>query len=70
MRDYLARQVEQGRPIKHVTRHLLGLFQGQPGGRIWRRYISEHAHRSDTDVDILDRAFEAMQPAARRMAGA
>lgn len=30
-------------PAKSITRHMMGLFKGQPGGALWRRYLSEHA---------------------------
>jgi tRNA-dihydrouridine synthase A len=56
---YLASQVGQGVPVKHMTRHVLGLFQGQPGARKWRRYISENAHRDDRNDRILFQALEA-----------
>ena len=58
---YLERQVVQGVPVKHVTRHVLGLFQGRPGARAWRRYLSEHAHLDDADTTILTRALDAMR---------
>ena len=58
--DYLERRVAEGVPVKHITRHVLGLFQGRPGARAWRRYISEHAPRNDRDAGILWRALEAM----------
>jgi tRNA-dihydrouridine synthase A len=61
MSDYLERQVANGVPVKHVTRHVLGLFQGQPGARAWRRYISEHAHLDDRDAGMLWLALEAMR---------
>lgn len=61
MSDYLERQVAAGLAVRHVTRHLLGLFQGQPGARHWRRYLSEHAHLNEADAGILWRALEAMQ---------
>ena len=60
--EYLQAQVAQGVPIKRVTRHVLGLFQGQPGARIWRRYLSENAHRDDHNADILQEAMQAMGP--------
>ena len=28
-----------------LSRHILGLFQGQPGARAWRRHLSQQAHR-------------------------
>ncbi len=62
MSEYLERCVDAGVTVKQVTRHVLGLFQGQPGARAWRRYLSENAHRDDRDTDILAQAREAMQP--------
>ncbi len=60
MSDYLADCVAAGVPVKHVTRHLLGLFQGQPGARHWRRYISQHAHLEPDNADLLGDALAAM----------
>ena len=63
MTAYLQRQVGQGLPAQHVTRHVLGLFQGRPGAKRWRRYLSEHAHREPGNAGILEDALAAMQPA-------
>jgi tRNA-dihydrouridine synthase A len=38
---YLEREVERGTPLKSMTRHLMGLFAGLPGGRRWRRLLGE-----------------------------
>ena len=59
---YLRRQVALGVPVKHVTRHLLGLFGGRPGARRWRRYLSQHAHLEPENPSILLEALEHMQP--------
>jgi tRNA-dihydrouridine synthase A len=59
---YLQRQVGQGTPVKHVTRHVLGLFQGRPGAKRWRRYLSEHAHLQPGNPGILEDALAAMRP--------
>jgi tRNA-dihydrouridine synthase A len=61
--EYLARQVACGAPVKRMTRHVLGLFQGRPGAKIWRRHISQHAHLDDRNHNILNEALEAMQAA-------
>lgn len=42
MLPYVEQQLVQGARAWSIARHMLGLFQGQPGGRIWRRYLSEH----------------------------
>jgi len=57
---YLTSQVAVGVPVKHVTRHVLGLFGGQPGARRWRRYISQHAHLDAANDRLLLQALAAM----------
>jgi tRNA-dihydrouridine synthase A len=41
MLPYVEREVANGVPLNSISRHMLGLFAGQPGARAWRRYISE-----------------------------
>lgn len=65
MRQYCEEQTALGVPVKHISRHLLGLFQGLPGARRWRRWISENAHLNDSYHLLLEDAFEhflAVQP--------
>jgi len=50
---YVAAQLEAGVPLHHLTRHVLGLFRGEPGGRQFRRHLSEHAHRPGAGVEVL-----------------
>jgi tRNA-dihydrouridine synthase A len=64
MSDYLERQVREGTPVKYVSRHMLGLFQGQPGARVWRRYLSENAFRDDNNTELLKQALAAKNNAA------
>jgi tRNA-dihydrouridine synthase A len=59
--DYLRRQVARGVPARHVCRHALGLFQGQPGARRWRRYLSEHVHREPRNAELLLQALAHMR---------
>ena len=66
MNLYIERQVKSGVAVKHISRHLLGLFQGLPGAKAWRRYLSENAYRDDSNTDLLNRAFAAMNTAAGR----
>jgi tRNA-dihydrouridine synthase A len=65
MGSYIERQVAQGVAVKHVSRHMLGLFQGLPGARAWRRHLSENAHRDDTNTVLLQQALAAMKGRAR-----
>ena len=61
MSDYLKHQVAQGVAVKHISRHMLGLFQGLPGAKAWRRCLSENAHRDDGNTALLRQALKAMQ---------
>lgn len=63
MLPYIDRELMQGTALKHITRHMLGLYQGMPGARAWRRYISEHAHWPDADSRVLTSAIAAMTAA-------
>lgn len=56
MLPYVAREMAAGVPLNSITRHMLGLFQGRPGARAWRRHISENAHKKGADIDILTEA--------------
>ena len=41
---YVERQLAQGTHLNHITRHILGLYQGVPGARKFRRHLSENAY--------------------------
>jgi tRNA-dihydrouridine synthase A len=64
MVPYTDRQLADGVPLNAITRHLLGLFAGQPGARAWRRYLSEHVHRDGAGSEVLVNALNAMPAAA------
>ncbi len=54
--DYVSVQLAQGTPLGHMSRHILGLFQGLPGARRWRQYISENAHKPKAGIEVLQHA--------------
>jgi len=53
---YVERQLAEGVPLASITRHILGLFHGQPGARRWRRVLSEQAHRPGAGIEVLREA--------------
>lgn len=57
MYPYIERELSQGTYLGHVTRHMLGLFQGIPGARQWRRYLSENAHKAGAGIDVVEQAL-------------
>jgi tRNA-dihydrouridine synthase A len=58
--NYAEFQLNQGVYLNSMTRHILGLFQGLPGARAWRRYLSQHACKSGAGSEIIQRAAEAV----------
>ncbi|WP_083851793.1 tRNA dihydrouridine(20/20a) synthase DusA [Alcanivorax hongdengensis] len=50
---YLERRFAAGHHPKHALRHILSLFQGQPGARAFRRHLSENMHKADATPQLL-----------------
>ena len=63
---YVEARLQAGTPLGAITRHLLGLFQGRPGARAYRRVISERAHRPGAGPEVLEAALAAVPEAVRR----
>lgn len=53
---YVRTQLEAGSALQHMTRHILGLYKGQPGGRLFRRHLSENAWKKDAGISVLEDA--------------
>ncbi|WP_366519122.1 tRNA dihydrouridine(20/20a) synthase DusA [Natronocella acetinitrilica] len=59
LEDYLpfvSKELSRGTALPALTRHLLGLFQGVPGSRRFRRHISENAHRRGAGIEVIEDA--------------
>ena len=61
---YIERELAAGVPLSHITKHILGLFRGQPGGRAFRRVISERAFRAGGGIEVIEDALAAVEQAA------
>jgi tRNA-dihydrouridine synthase A len=61
LRAYVERHLAAGGRLNNVTRHILGLYHGQPRARAFRRFLSENATGPTSRVDILDWAIGAMR---------
>ena len=59
LRPYVEAQLDRGVALKHITRHVLGLFHGQPGGRAFRQVLSEGAHREGAGWALVEQAIAA-----------
>lgn len=58
---YIAARLAEGSSLHAMTRHMLGLFAGQPGARQWRRILSEQAVRKGAGLDVLHTALAAIE---------
>lgn len=64
---YIEAERERGTPLNAITRHILGLFQGMPGARAWRRHLAENAHLPGAGAQVVkDAAAHVGEALARR----
>ncbi len=65
---YVEDQLGQGVWLSRITRHMLGLFHGQRGGRLWRQVLSTETCRAGAGVDVIHQALAAVAAASSRRA--
>lgn len=58
--EYMEQQLAAGVRLNQLSRHAVGLFHGEPRSRLWRRYISEHAHRPGAGIEVMHDAYAQM----------
>ncbi|MNT34283.1 tRNA-dihydrouridine synthase A [compost metagenome] len=61
MRPYIARHLQEGGVMHHITRHVLGLAQGFPGARRFRQLLSVDVHKTADPLALLDQAAELLR---------
>jgi tRNA-dihydrouridine synthase A len=67
-RPYVQAQLNSGISLKHMTRHILGLFHAERGGRAFRQILSEGAHRPGADWSLIEQALAATERPYERAA--
>jgi tRNA-dihydrouridine synthase A len=65
---YIEARLRQGVPLHAMTRHMLGLFHGAPGGRRWRRVLTEQGVRAGAGMDVVIAALGEVTQAAAHAA--
>ncbi len=70
MFPYIEERRRNGAPLNAITRHMLGLFQGLPGARAWRRYLSENVHKPGAGPEVVSAALALVPRAAPAEAAA
>ena len=68
MLPYIAQHVATGAPLHHITRHMLGLYHAQPGGRFWRQVLTVDGQKHGAGVEVLHQALRAVEEQARLVA--
>ncbi len=58
--DYIKSQLSKDIYLKHMSRHILGLFNGRKGARAYRRYLSEEAYRPGAGIEVIKKAIECV----------
>ncbi len=61
---YIEAELQRGTRLNHISRHVLGLFNGQPGAKLFRRHLSQHAHLPSADTDVMREAMDLVARAA------
>jgi len=64
MQEYASGHVSRGVPLRAITRHMLGMFNGRAGARAWRRTLSEGVNRGATSPSLIADALRAAGPVA------
>jgi tRNA-dihydrouridine synthase A len=60
---YIERNLTAGSSLHSMTRHMLGLFVSRPGGRLWRRVLSEQGVRAGAGVEVVREALAVVTQA-------
>ena len=64
---YIRHELARGTHLAAMTRHMLGLFHGQPGARTWRRILTVEGAKAGASVDVIERALAAIEAAPRKV---
>jgi len=62
---FVREEITRGTYLNHMTRHILGLYHGMPGGKVFRRVLSERAYKKDSSAELILEAIAAVEQAAQ-----
>ncbi len=68
MCEYVDRHIADGGRLSHISRHMVGLFTGQPGARRWRQILSTDASKPGANSDVLRQAYATIMEASSEAA--
>lgn len=62
---YASREAAAGTPLRAIARHMLGLYHGEPGARIWRRTLSDARLLDRNDPALIEQAMHEAEARQR-----
>ncbi|MBU6228759.1 MAG: tRNA dihydrouridine(20/20a) synthase DusA [Cyanobacteria bacterium REEB459] len=66
MLPYIATWTAQGLKLNKISRHMLMLFAGQPGSRLWKQLLTEQSGQAGAGVEVMTQALAAVQGVTAR----
>ena len=58
---YIENHLHNGGKLSHVSKHILGLFHAQMGGKKWRQILSQNAHLPNAGTEVIQEALNAIR---------
>jgi tRNA-dihydrouridine synthase A len=68
MLPYIERHLSEGLYLHRITRHMLGLYHAQPGGRMWRQVLSTQGCKPGAGAEVVMQALDVVEAQAARQA--
>ncbi len=68
MLPYVEKHCASGAPLHHITRHMLGLYHAQAGGRLWRQVLTIDSHKPGAGPEVILRALQVVDEQAAKIA--
>ncbi len=62
--DYVSHRLSEGARLLPLIKPMLGLYNGRPGARLFRRHLSEQAPRHEAGIAVLHEALDYVRRAA------
>ena len=59
-KPYIETCLAKGVRLSSLSRHIMGLYRGQPRGKAWRKYLGDFARKPGAGTTIIDAALEHM----------
>ena len=66
MIPHIEDELAHGLRLNQITRHMMGLYAGEPGARIWRRELGEKARLQGAGIELVREAMERVEKMRER----